>query len=175
MATLRQHAEIIMRSLQHDEMEPVFIILERSGKLRIFDPPPGMRIAPLMNIGAAKEMIFGHFREYVRQKKCLGTIFVSEMWKGTESEKARALPTKELKKLFRGTGFNELCEKGWLIKQEAVVATCQTEETVLHLTQIFVRTGGQIVFENVESAETPQANFFGRQKMFGDLREEGIR
>lgn len=151
-----------------------FIFQRKDGFLKLEIPE---EFGDLMNIGKAKDAIFSHMRQYAQEKEAMGCIFVSEAWMSRATEKGRKLSMKEIMRLHQELGGEELAKRGLMERVEALVITAQSAESVLTLTQPFERDQRLkiVTFGPLIVQEVPQAQFAGRQKMFGDLSPENIQ
>lgn len=129
----------------------------------------------LLNDGHAKDVIFGFFRDAVREQGCDGVIFATEMWQGRATpEGAQYINTPEWRANV-DRGFVKLLELGWIERCESITITAQNADDVLLINQNFRRlASGVIEFLESDRYWTTQAGFGGRQKMFGDLRPENL-
>jgi hypothetical protein len=71
-------------------------------------------------------------------------------------------------------GFQKLIALGWAKVAESITITAQTEVDVLLISQPYQRLGSVIQMANSERFWTPQAQYKGRTKMFGDFSEENL-
>jgi hypothetical protein len=172
--SLRDMAELALRIVRSDLQKtksgtPVFVLGYPDGSMRQLPfPAEG---AYLLNIGEAKDAIFGHVRDMVRETGAVSVVFASESWFGRQTEAGRALPDEEFLRLSRERGFETAVSLGFMERAEAIMATAQTAEAVIMLSQEFRRMadGSVYSFGEVRTHETPQEQFAGRQKMFGDF------
>jgi hypothetical protein len=74
------------------------------------------------------------------------------------------------------TGFAKLVKMGWAIQHQLLNVTAQSKDHVLLMQQGYQRKGSGLVqwVGEAHSQVIPQDEFGGRQKMFGDLREENL-
>jgi hypothetical protein len=141
---------------------------------------------PLMNDGESKDALFGFCRHMTKASggQIDAWFFRTEIWIGkiTEPDLGKRLAEGEpnARKLM-DRGFETLVSLGLAKRYEAINVTGQTAEDVVMCRQMFSRGGnGKVVWvTNDDDAEltkvvVPQAHFRGRQKMFGDLREENL-
>lgn len=154
---------------------PVFVVRDAHGKIEQLAFPK--ELAGLMNSGPAKDLIFDTIRKTVRQRGHTAVVIATECWTGKQTEAGKALPTEEFLKYARESGFVTAVEKGYIERSEAITVSVQTAETVLIVTQFFERDQPhrRIVFGEQSEMEFPITEFCGRQKMFGDLKEENLR
>jgi hypothetical protein len=153
---------------------PVIVLREADGKMTQLPFPK--ELAPLMNSGAAKDLIFGAVRKVVGRNGVTAVLFATDGWLGIATEAGLALPPEELLRLGRESKFETAVELGFVKRVEAIMITIQTAEWVRHLRQIYEREGELIRYVGEpECFDVPQENFAGRQKMFGDLKAENLR
>lgn len=125
-----------------------------------------------MNSGEFKDFLFGTIRDWVRRHKCDGVIMASDMWVTAMTEEGSKHPIEEWKsKVDRG--FVTLVKMGWATRREAIGVTAQSPTEVLLITQFYQRLPSVQLGEATRHWST-QDTFQGRQKMFGDLREENL-
>jgi hypothetical protein len=128
----------------------------------------------LMNIGKAKREIFGFFRMAVRVNHCDAVLFALDTWKGvTTEEGAKHYGTGEWIRNV-DQGYRKLQQMGWAKVGQALTITVQTEIDVLIVSQIYQRLNDCIQLLECKREWYEQKHFGGRQKMFGDLREENL-
>jgi hypothetical protein len=74
------------------------------------------------------------------------------------------------------TGFAKLVKMGWAIQVQLLNVTAQSKTDVLMMQHAYQRKGSGLVqwIGEAHSSVIPQDGFGGRQKMFGDLREENL-
>jgi hypothetical protein len=134
--------------------------------------PPGTEC--LLNDGESKDVIFDFFRHAVQQMRCDAVLFATDSWHGEA--------TKEGEKYYEtpewyennDSGFVKLQRLGWIKVTEAITITVQTESDVLFVSQAYQRLGDCIQLLECKRQWGSQSEFGGRQKMFGDLREENL-
>ena len=104
-------------------------------------------------------------------------VFATECWRGKSTAAARDIPEVEFYRLAAESRFETLVQMGLVERSEAIVATAQNATTVSIVYQDFHRLDDGTVYSygEVETQEFRQEQFQGRQKMFGDLREENLR
>jgi hypothetical protein len=154
--------------------DPVFVLAYPDGSTRQL---PSEKLAPLMNEGRAKDAIFDAARLIVRQTGAVAAVFCTEAWMGRSTGAARNIPVEEFKRLSREHKFETLVQMGMVERTEVIVATAQDAHSVTVLSQGFRRQadGAVYSFGEVDVKKIPQAEFEGRQKMFGDCRRENVR
>jgi len=126
----------------------------------------------LMNSGDAKREIFGFFRTLIRERGCDGAIFASDTWQmklTTEGEKHLDEYQQHV-----DSGFAKLVQMGWAMREEALTISAQNKDDALLIVQPYRRLTSGIQLLAGRREWFPQANFGGRQKMFGDLRAENL-
>lgn len=129
-----------------------------------------------MNHGEAKDAIFGMIRSLARARGATATIFAVEAWFGKQTDKGRALPPKEFRQRTRERAFETAVRDGLVERSEAIVVTVQTPTHVMMVHQEFERDEKRRRIHYGERHESigPTESFVGRQKMFGDMREENL-
>lgn len=129
----------------------------------------------LMNSGKAKDRIFETVRQFVRDAAADAVIFMTDTWRAeTTEEGAKHYDTPEWRELH-DTGFVKLVQRGWVKRCEAFCLTAQTPDAVFIVQQKYQRLpSGVIQLLDSKREWLDQANFGGRQKMFGDLRWENL-
>jgi hypothetical protein len=131
-------------------------------------------LAPLMNYGNAKDLIFGTFRELVRRKGIDAVIFATDTWIGEATpEGMKYYDTPEWRELH-DFGFEKLVQRGWVQRWECFTVTAQNATDALLIAQKYQRMGSVIQLLSARRNWFPQDEFTGRQKMFGDLRLENL-
>jgi len=149
------------------------VLLHRPG--RGWEPyrmPPGTEA--LMNSGEAKCEIFGFFRKAVKTCGHDAVLFASDTWKGDATEEGmKHFDTGEWHENV-DRGFRKLVQMGWAKVVESITITAQTESDVLIVVQPYQRLGDCIQLLECKRNWLDQEHFSGRQKMFGDLREENL-
>lgn len=152
---------------------PITILIHKStGWLRL--PLPD-ELAPLMNDGKAKDVIFSAVRVVVQKSAADGVIFATDTWRAeTTPEGQKHYDTPEWRELH-DFGFVKLLQRGWVKRTEAFVVTAQSATDVLIISQTYQRLGsGMIQLLDSKRAWFDQSAFNGRQKMFGDLSWENL-
>lgn len=159
---------------QRGAITPAFIVHEKDGTFRKFEMPG--KFAELMNSGPAKGAIFGHLRQYIQEHEADGCIFVTDTWMTIANLKAHNLSREEFERIYRERGAEELVKRGVAERIEALCITIQSADFVWTLTQPYGRDERLklITFGSLDEKKSPQTQFSGRQKMFGDLRPENL-
>ena len=154
---------------------PMFLIRTPEGTLEVirFD---GKAAGNLMNSGAAKDLLFGMMRQMVAARGITAVIFATEAWIGKATEKGMKLGEAELRRRTRERAFESAVRDGLVERREAIVVNVQTPDGVLLVHQFFVRDykTETVTYAERLDAEVPAGDFFGRQKMYGDQREENL-
>jgi hypothetical protein len=153
---------------------PVFLLRNPDGKIQKLPFPK--EAGELLNHGEAKDMLFGGIRRIVRQCGITAVCFATEAWVGKATEAGMSMPREEFLKATRGHGFQRAVDLGWVKRQECIVITIQTAEMMRSIAQPFERDkeAHVITWGEQEIHDAPQDHFAGRQKMYGDLREENL-
>jgi hypothetical protein len=123
--------------------------------------------------GEAKRHVFGVMRTVADIVRPAAIAIATACDKGAETAKMISLPLEEQERLAKETGFHDLVEQGYLEIQDAILATVHTPERVCIYTHVYLPEQGRFVGEP-DVYFVPQAEFGGRLKMFGDLREENL-
>jgi hypothetical protein len=154
---------------------PVFLVRLPDGKIQKLPFPE--QAGRLMNDGVAKDMIFGAIRMIVQESGMTAVCFATEAWSGKQTEAGRNVPREEFLKATRERGFQRAVDRGWVVRQECIIVTIQTAEMMRTITQAFARDEEAriiVYLDEPEIRDAPQSDFAGRQKMYGDLREENL-
>jgi|SRR6185436_12674930 len=153
-----------------NEFNPAFLLHHPGQGWERLSVPKGSEY--LMNIGAAKREIYGFVRRMVQEHGCDGVIFGSDTWQ------AKLTPEglKQGKEFYRhvDSGYAKVVEMGWAVREEAITVTAQNLNDALIITQPYRRLSSGIQLLAGERHWIAQSAFSGRQKMFGDLREENL-
>lgn len=128
--------------------------------------------------GVAKAHLFGWWREQCKNPDVDALAVGCGAWMFEQNAKAEELlhaDPEGFRKLV-DHGFNHMLALGLGTRHEAFMVTAQTRDLVVIAQRRFERRDGQIVFTAPAIRdEFPQANFAGRQKMWGDLSPENLR
>jgi hypothetical protein len=154
---------------------PVFLLRYPDGSIQKMPFPE--EYGKLMNHGKAKDAIFATVRSIVRSAGITAVCFGTEAWSGKQTKAGMAVPQKEFLKATRERGFQRAVDMGWVERQECLVVTLQTETMLRTVTQPFERddTAHTIWYVGEPRIQdAPQSYLVGRQKMYGDLREENL-
>ena len=177
---LRDMADVALRiarqSLAQTKFAGLIIVLGfPDGSTKQVPTEITAKLAPMLSDGDAKTRLFGTVRQYAQRTGAVSVVFGTEAWVGKSTPKALALSEEEFKGLV-DTGFEKLMSMGLVEREEAVVATAQDADAVVVATQTFRRLGNgePYSYGEVDVKDFPQSDFRGRQKMFGDLREENL-
>jgi hypothetical protein len=160
------------RRLVNDESLPLFMAREPDGQILTIRTPPDC--GKLMNDGQAKDAIFGWFRACVKRNGWTAFIFASEAWYSESTPEGIALGEQQLCDLIHDTGMEAVVKAGLMTRSEVVMVSVQTKTRVLMVRQTFTRERRRVIFGERDSYETGIDEFVGRQKMYGDLREENL-
>jgi hypothetical protein len=155
-----------------NELAPIFLLHTVARGWTSYPMPPGTE--NLLNTGKAKDILFEFFRLGVKDMRCDAVLFATDAWQGEVTEeglKHYETPAWEENHDF---GFVKLQKLGWMKVREAITITVQTESDVLIVMQAYQRLNDCIQLLNCERQWLDQSAFGGRQKMFGDLREENL-
>jgi len=188
---LKREAMKVMASMKAqietlNEADPICMLhwpldLAASGK-KLFHPAmtPGEWsrfpiLGSIMNSGDAKREYFGAVRELVRYTGADGVIFATDVWGAQLTDEGRKHGQQEWNSHV-DTGFAKLVRMGWATRVQAIHITAQSKTDVVFVDQEYHREGrGRAQFlHEVRTRVGPQSEFGGRQKMFGDLREENL-
>jgi|AmaraimetP72IA01_FD_contig_41_6676878_length_2635_multi_13_in_0_out_0_3 hypothetical protein len=165
--------------------------LEATGTLdvRVAVQYPGGRLAWLpipahlkniMNDGDQKALFFGIIREFAERTQATAVVFVTDAWFGEPTEKQLQMGREnreELKRLGESLSFDEFVEQGLATRRSAVLVSVQTAECAHLVSQFYDRIDNQrrIIWGQRQERVIAQADFMGRQKMFGaEVDERGM-
>jgi len=153
---------------------PFFVFRDPEGGLKPFIIPG--EAAEIMNSGEAKDRLFGAVRHIVQELKIEAVMFVSDCWIGRNTEKALSMPPEEFLALTRERAFQTAVDQGLVTRAEALTISVQTPTRCMMLNQLYERDEQQrkIVYREVSVMEMDVDEFSGRQKMYGDLRQENL-
>ena len=153
---------------------PMFIIRTPEGSLDIFRLEGNA--GNLLNSGAAKDLLFDTIRETVAANGITAVIFATEAWVGKATAKGMAIGQAEFHRRTKERAFASAVRDGLVERREAIVINVQTPDGVLLVHQFFVRDyqTETVTYAERMDAEVPANEFFGRQKMYGDLRQENL-
>ena len=134
-------------------------------------PLPGQ----LLDSGDAKRVLFQLIRDIVRDTRADAVIFGTDMWGASATEEGVKAGAEAWNRHV-DTGFAKLVKMGWAIQHQLLNVTAQSKDHVLLMQQGYQRKGSGLVqwVGEAHSQVIPQDEFGGRQKMFGDLREENL-
>lgn len=154
---------------------PRFVIVEADGHvIDIVLPDP---LGLIMNDGRHKTMVFDLMRDHIQEHHSVAAIFVSEASLGKATAKGLQ-HARELEAMAREDNgkLDRLVENGFIEHVDVILVTIHTPETVTTIAQEFARDYRLklVTYGAVQTMDVPQANFRGRQKMFGDLREKNL-
>jgi len=154
---------------------PVFILRLPDGQLK--DLGLSEELAPFMDDGCAKDAIFGALRMTVQATHATACIVVTECWVGGPTESGKLLPRQEWERLTEKHSIPELARMGYVERSEALVINVQTSTETLLRTYYFARRShpDRIIWGETRDIQGSEFEFSGRQKMFGDLREENLQ
>ena len=95
---------------------------------------------------------------------------------GKQTPKGAALPPAEFLRRTRERGFESALRDGLIERTEVVSVTAQTPKGTLIVHQEFMRDEKRhaIIYGERTEQELGVDDFTGRQKMYGDLREENL-
>ena len=133
-------------------------------------PFPG----PLLDSGDAKRILFGIIRDIVHDTGVDGVVFGTDMWGATCTQEG--FKHKDEWDRHIDTGFAKLVKMGWAVRCQLVHVTAQSASDVVMMQHCYQRkSGGRVQWlGDTQSDVISQSEFGGRQKMFGDLREENL-
>jgi len=134
-------------------------------------PFPG----PLLDSGDAKRVLFGIIRDIVQDSGADGVLFGTDMW-GAQATEAGVQAGADAWNRHVDTGFAKLVKMGWAIQVQLLNVTAQSKTDVLMIQHAYQRKGSGLVqwIGEAHSHVIPQGEFGGRQKMYGDLRQENL-
>jgi hypothetical protein len=104
-----------------------------------------------------------------------GVLFGTDMW-GAQATEAGVKAGADAWNRNVDTGFAKLVKMGWAIQVQLLNVTAQSKTDVLMMQHAYQRKASGLVqwIGEAHSHVIPQDGFGGRQKMFGDLREENL-
>lgn len=154
---------------------PVVVIQQKDGQFERAEMDK--EHASMFDSDLAKRTLFEFLRDYIRKREAAGFLFACEAWMTRTTKKGGKLKSDEFLRLYKTEGAEELVKRGLAERQEVVIVTAQSPEFVLILQVPFERDERLrlVTFGPLDQQEFPQTQFAGRQKMFGDLREENLR
>jgi hypothetical protein len=180
MHDLKQLAEIALKisraSLKKSGAGGVVIVLGYpDGTTKQLSFPD--ELAEMLNDGGLKDILFAGVRKMVQETGADAVVFATECWRGKSTPAAMDMPQDEFMRLSAEHKFESLVQMGYVTREEALVATAQNADNLVTCTQSFRRLSDGMVYSygEVEVREVPQSAFYGRQKMFGDLKQENLR
>jgi hypothetical protein len=156
----------------NEDWSPVFSVHTPGEGWHDYHLPPGTE--HMLNIGEAKDAIFGWFRDLVQRDGCDSLLFSTDAWKAVATEEG--MKHKDEYKANMDRGFKKLLKLGWVTRVEVFMVVIQTATDVLMASQMYSRLSRAKIelVGPVERDWTTQDDFRGRQKMFGDLRKENL-
>jgi hypothetical protein len=155
------------------QVTPFFVFREPTGILtRFIVPDPA-----IMNDGKGKDALFGKVRKIIREDQIEAVMFVSDCWFGKATEKALSMPQEEFLAATRERGFETALAQGLITRSEAITVSVQNPVRAMLVNQLYDRDVARrlITYREVSVMEMAVDEFSGRQKMYGDLREENLR
>jgi hypothetical protein len=154
------------------EFAPTILLHNAARGWKPYPMPPGTEY--LLNDGASKCVIFDFFRHAVKATRCDAVLFATDMWQGETTEEGTKHYNTPAWRENHDVGFVKLQKLGWVKVREAITITVQTESDVLIVSQAYQRLNDCIQLLDCKRRWIDQSAFGGRQKMFGDLREENL-
>ena len=167
-----------LRELGRAPLEKAIAELRKTGSFQpcfwVQSPDGGMRafpftdvVADAMNDGEKKDVIFTLLRMITASVQATATVFLTDSWVGFSTDAGRKLTHEQYKKL----SFQQAVDRGLATRNEAVAVCIQTPEYAMVRSQLYERFATErfVVLRQRMEFETSQAQFGGRQKMFGDL------
>ena len=152
------------------KLPPVFAGAVTPGQWSRF-PFPGV----LLDSGDAKRVLFGIIRDLVRDSGADAVIFGTDMWGAQPTDDGIKAGVEEWNRHV-DTGFAKLVKMGWAIQVQLLNVTAQSKTDVLMMQHAYQRKGSGLVqwLGEAHTHTMSQDHFGGRQKMFGDLRDENL-
>jgi hypothetical protein len=133
-------------------------------------PLPGQ----LLDSGDAKQMYFQMVRDIVADTGADGVIFGTDTF-GAKMTAEGEKHGKDEWNRHVDQGFAKLVKMGWAVRMMAIHITAQSLADVVWMVQEYQRTGRATQWlHDAHTTVMAQEEFGGRQKMFGDLREENL-
>jgi hypothetical protein len=172
---LRHTARLVLRNLKREKLRtglitPLFRCYYTSGGHKDFKLPAGTE--HLMDDGQAKEILFDMFRRYTAAGGIDAWLFVTDVFFGKATEEGLKHHPDEFGK-YKDSGFRTLVKMGWVVVEECILATLQTETEVGFIQQMYVSSPKLIwMGPPLDTQFGPAAGFGGRQKMWNATRED---
>jgi hypothetical protein len=154
-------------------VHPIFAVQDASGEVQTF-PITDSKLADVLNdVGAAKDQLLRFFRVLIARQHAIGFIACTEAWFAASTKKGTEMDRAEFDRITKEPGFETALARGLVTRSECISVTIQTETEVTLLQQPFERFPKLqlISFGTLRQFSVPQAEFDGRQKMYGDLRK----
>lgn len=133
-------------------------------------PFPGQ----LLDSGDAKRILFQLIRDVLHDTGADGVLFGTDIWAIALTEEG----SKHQKEVNRhiDTGFAKLVRMGWAVRTMAIHITAQSPTDVVLMNHEYQRTSGGAAqwLHETHTEVMPQAEFGGRQKMWGVLTAETL-
>lgn len=176
---LRRLAGVALKKAKEDlvrtgTVDPTIMMREPDGTLQVIRMG---ETGAVMNSGKGKDLLFGALREIVKEKGITAVIFATDGWMGKQTAKGRAIGEEEFFRKTRERAFETAVREGLVERCEVITLTVQTPMGTLMVQQEYERgIGGKrsITFGEQREQEVGVDEFTGRQKMYGDLREENL-
>jgi hypothetical protein len=176
-AKLRAMIEPMMRQAKNDlaktgRVAPLLTFGFR--KVQAVIPMPD-HIAELLESGGGKDILFGRLRAMVHAIGCDSFAILTDAWFSKATPAGGLLDPGRFTDLYSKLGSEEMEKRGYITREEVIMATAQTPERMMVVAQPYVRGEGRsITFGEAHETEMPMDMFEGRQKMFGDTSEENL-
>jgi hypothetical protein len=171
---LRHAARLLLRDLKQQKLRtgvisPVFRAYYTVGGHKDFTLPEGTE--HLMDIGEAKEILFDMFRRFTAAGGVEAWLFATDVFYGRSTEEG--VKHRDEWPQYQDRGFETLAKMGWVVVEEALMLTLQTEAEVSSIHQMYT-TSPKLIWLGppLDGPRTPQSEFRGRQKMWGATRDD---
>jgi len=153
---------------------PLFVICLADGTIQKAGLPGKM--AEIMNYDKAKERLFEFLRGLVRSNGITAVASLIDAYLSKTTPKGVALLNRDRAEFERqAKNTDEAVRNGLFERREALVVTTQDAERVVIVNQFYLRHNNRTVsFDERTRMEFHQADFKGRMKMYGDLRQENL-
>lgn len=177
---LKQLAGIALKKAQEDLVRtggvtPTIMMRELDGTVKVLRLEGNA--GKIMNNGEAKDELFAAIRAIVREAHITAVVFATDSWLGKQTEKGRALGDVEFLRRTRERAFATAVRDGLVERCEVITITVQTPTGTLMVQQEYERgVGGarSVMLGARREVELGPDELTGRQKMYGDLREENL-
>jgi hypothetical protein len=171
---LRHAARLLLRDLKQQKLRtglvsPVFRAYYTGGGHKDFTLPGGTE--HVMDDGRMKEILFDMLRRFTAAGGVEAWLFATDVFFAKTTEEG----IKHIDEFtqHQDRGFTKLAKMGWVVVEESLLLTLQTEAEVGFLKQMYT-TSPKLIWLGppLEDQRGPQSEFGGRQKMWGATRDD---